>query len=69
MAIDPKGTQPGVTKSPAPEARVHMKCKNQRCDSISATVMMIPGSNSLRIYRCTKCGASHEVNVGGAVSF
>ena len=69
MPIDPASTTPGLPPSQETLETVHMKCKNPNCDSITAFVVKIPGqtSNSVRLYRCTKCHASKVVNVGGGI--
>lgn len=40
-----------------------MKCRNDTCDSI--TVVEVPYAEGTRMYRCTKCGHTRPVQVGG----
>ncbi len=67
MSVDPKGTAPGLSPQTKVDQQViHMKCRNPKCNSITAVEIKIPRSMS-RVYRCTDCGYVHTVSVGGAV--
>jgi len=66
MPVDPAGTKPGLTKTVEEPEEVHMRCRNQDCDSILATEIKIPGSKG-RMYRCVACGQTRNLLVGGGV--
>lgn len=69
MSIDPKGTTPGLAKEPEVK-EVNMRCKNHpKCNSITATELKIGAQPGTHIYRCTKCGHTHRVTLGGAAGF
>lgn len=70
VTIDPKGTTPGLTQAnPAPQV-VNLKCK--MCPSMTATIVAAgDAASSLshnRWYKCTDCGYSWALNVGGFFS-
>lgn len=68
MPIDPTGTTPGVVQSKTEPEHIHMSCKNQKCDSIVAIEMKIPGqSPGTRMYQCIQCKRTWGIPVGGAV--
>lgn len=69
MSIDPKGTQPGLAKKPDEPETHHMKCRNPKCGCMTATEMKIGGGPGQHVYRCTKCGHSWGVALGGYVGF
>lgn len=65
MPVDPKGTTPGLNPGSKPvEGTVNMKCRNPKCKSITSTEIRLP-NKSQRVYRCTKCGYTWTINVGG----
>lgn len=67
MPADPRGTTPGLAPSAKPsEAVINLKCRNPKCKSITATEIKIP-NKSQRIYRCTKCGHTWTISVGGNI--
>lgn len=75
MSINQKGVAPGlVPGAQAKPATVNMRCEDAKCDSIEATEIQIfeqargAPSPSQRVYRCTKCGRTRSVNVGGHIS-
>lgn len=45
---------------------VSLKCRNPKCDSISAVEVPIPRPGK-RVYRCVKCNHTWSVQVGGKV--
>jgi transposase-like protein len=47
------------------EETVIMKCRNPKCDSITAVQVKIPGRENIRMYRCVKCNQTFSINVGG----
>ena len=66
--VDPAGTTPGlITEVEAPPT-FNMPCKNDGCDSIKATQIVIPGQPNQRIYKCVKCHRTWGANVGGSVN-
>jgi hypothetical protein len=67
MPIDPTSTTPGLPQSKDEPEKVHMKCRNPSCDSITAYVIKVPGQGAVRLYRCTKCHATKAINVGGGI--
>lgn len=68
MPVDPKGTTPGLTPQAKPQAKpINLKCRNPKCNNISATEIKIPNA-SQRIYRCTKCGHTWTITVGGQIN-
>lgn len=49
--------------------QISMKCRNGRgCDSITAEIIVIPGQEAQRLYRCVKCKHTWGLNVGGSVN-
>lgn len=71
MNVDPKGVTPGLAQQAKPQEEViHLKCRNGKCDSITAVEIKIKGQERTgrHIYRCTKCNATWGVPVGGAVN-
>ena len=64
MPIDPTGTAPGLPKERTEPKPVHIKCRNPKCTSNTVIEVKAPGSPQ-RMYRCTKCHATHVINVGG----
>lgn len=69
---DPKGITPGLApKAEIKPALVSMRCKNVlfECDSMEATEVKIDGAPHVgqRVYRCTKCGHTMAVVVGGGL--
>lgn len=72
MSFDPKGTEPGaLPQEPAPK-QVAIRCKNERCTSMSATEVHQQQTDvapSYRLYRCTKCGHAWSISVGGHAGF
>lgn len=67
MPIDPTSTKPGLPPTQNEPPPVHMKCRNPNCDSITAVEIKLQGQGSARLYRCTKCGATRSITVGGSV--
>jgi hypothetical protein len=70
MPVDPTGTTPGLQPAePAAQPQVHLKCKNQHCDSILAIEVKIAGhtGGGRRLYQCVKCKLSWGIPVGGSV--
>jgi hypothetical protein len=68
MPIDPAGTQPGLVGTVEETKTVHIKCKNQDCDSILAVEVKIPGmSPNIRMYQCVECKRSWGINAGGGL--
>ena len=68
MSVDPTGTTPGLAAKPEVK-ELNMKCKNPKCDSITATELKIGAQPGTHVYRCTKCGHTHRVALGGAAGF
>lgn len=68
MSVDPTGTTPGLASQPEVK-ELNMKCKDPKCDSITAEEMKIGAQPGTHIYRCTKCGNTHRVTLGGAAGF
>ncbi len=68
MPVDPAGTTPGLQPDTPPKQLVNLKCRNTNCDSIEAEIIKIPGQESQRLYRCTKCSHTWGINVGGSVN-
>ena len=68
MSIDPKGTAPGLQKEPE-ESVVNIACRAPKCKSITATVLNINAAPGTHVYRCTECGYTKGVTVGGVVNF
>lgn len=67
MPIDPRGTTPGLSPQAKLEEKViNMKCRNRKCTSITATEIKIQ-NKSQRVYRCTECGNTWFINVGGNI--
>lgn len=71
MSVDPKGVQPGLAPQARPQETVHhLKCRNPKCTSMTATEIRIVRSNTKnggqRIYRCTECSHSWGINTGGS---
>lgn len=76
MPIDPAGTTPGLPPGAADLPKSFMRCKQSRtdsegrvvwsCDSIEAYEMQVPGNAGFRMYRCVKCGHTHNVQMGGS---
>lgn len=66
MKIDHAGTTPGLMGKADEQTVIHMKCKNQDCDSINAVQVHIPNQPHQRVYKCVKCHRSWGANVGGA---
>ena len=70
MTFDPAGNTPGLAPGAKAEEKVHnMKCRNPKCDSITATEIKIEGNAGQRVYRCTECGHPMPIGVGGGVQF
>ena len=70
MPIDPGGTTPGLANKAKPAEKIHnIKCRGRNCTSITATEIKIEGGGGLRVYRCTECGRTLPVNVGGGAGF
>jgi hypothetical protein len=70
MPIDPTGTTPGLSpKTKEEEKPLLLACRNKRrkCDSMTAT-KLDTGPGGPRMYRCTECGHTWTINVGGAVN-
>lgn len=67
MPIDPTGTTPGLAPNAQGPETVNMKCRNPKCDSITAVVVSVPNP-SQRLYRCVKCHHPVGLNVGGSVN-
>ena len=68
MPIDPAGTAPGLTKTEEEVPKIHMRCKSDKCDSILAVEVKVPGQPSgSRLYRCCKCNRTSMIPVGGSV--
>ncbi len=69
MPIDHEGTAPGLQPEAEKQEPVHLKCKNQNCDSILAIEMKIAGQTGggVRRYQCCKCKTTWGVPVGGSV--
>jgi hypothetical protein len=69
--IDPKGTTPGLAPG-AQEAPsiVNMKCADSKCASIEATEIKVEVAEHVgqRVYRCTKCGRTRSLNIGGHIN-
>lgn len=66
MPIDPTGTTPGLALQAQPDPNVvNMKCRNRKCKSITATQIKVPSQQ--RVYRCTKCGHTWSIVVGGNI--
>lgn len=66
MPVDPKGTTPGLANQAAANKPVNMKCRNPKCDCISATA--IPVKNlSQKVFRCTECGYVWSISIGGSI--
>lgn len=68
MPIDPAGTAPGLAPDNKPDDVVHMKCRREGCDSMTATIMKIPGQETVRRYICTACKHSWGLNMGGPIN-
>ncbi len=68
MPIDPTGTTPGLAQNTKAPETVNLKCRNPKCDSITAVVVALPNP-AQRLYRCVKCHRPVGLNVGGAVNF
>jgi len=67
--VDPAGTTPGLSKRAKEEpVPVQLKCRNPKCDSITAQEVHLQNAGGQRLYRCTKCGHSWGVNTGGSVN-
>lgn len=66
MSFDPTGTAPGLAPDAQTPEPVNMKCRNEKCDSITAIVINIAAAPGQRLYRCTKCSHSWGLNVGGS---
>lgn len=47
-----------------PPPQVSLKCRNPKCDSITAEVIPHPYPGS-RMYRCVRCKHTWAINVGG----
>ncbi len=67
MPIDPAGTKPGVQAQPPQPKVVNWRCKNQKCDSMQATEIPMPGNTGRHIYRCIKCNTTWGVQTGGGI--
>lgn len=68
MSIDPTSTTPGLKKDPKDDV-VNMSCRNPKCDSITAKILNINAAPGNHVYRCTECGYTKGIAVGGAVNF
>ena len=71
MNVDPKGVTPGLAQKAQPQEDViHLKCRNRKCDGITAVEIKIQGQEHTgrHIYRCLTCNATWGVPVGGAVN-
>lgn len=69
MPIDPAGTQPGLAAAPPEEPKtIHLRCKNQGCDSILAIEMTEANAQGRHLYRCCKCSHIHGVMTGGSIN-
>ncbi len=67
MPIDPKGTQPGLASSePVKEPVLNIKCRNEKCNSITARDVTPSTVTHAKRYQCTKCGHTWGVQTGGA---
>jgi hypothetical protein len=71
MPIDYDGTTPGLVAKTEEPPQVHIKCRNETCDSILAIEIKMgqQSSGSRRLYQCVKCKATRSVPVGGSVEF
>jgi len=69
MPIDPKGITPGLAKIEKKPTLVSIRCS--QCSSMEFEDLKVQGSESqgLRVYRCTQCGFTKSVAVGGPVTF
>ena len=68
MPIDPTGTAPGLAGSLEPEPkRLHMKCKNEGCDSIEVIEVQTPPGTGRHVYSCVKCHTTWGVLTGGGI--
>ena len=68
MPIDPKGTKPGLTPQTDEPKQVHIKCKNDGCDSILAIIVEIPGMPAgTHLYRCVQCHRQWGIRTGGNI--
>jgi len=74
MSIDPRGTTPGII--PGAEAKpktVFMKCPEARCSSKEVIEILIHEQArgapvpAHRAYRCTQCGHTTSISVGGYI--
>ena len=70
MTFDPEGRVPGLAPKVRLEDKVlNMKCRNLKCNSITAVEIVIQGGGGQRVYKCTECGHPVVVNVGGDAGF
>jgi hypothetical protein len=53
-------------KNTAGKKVVNLKCRNPKCDSLTAIEIEIKGGNGQRLYQCTVCGHPLAINVGGS---
>lgn len=72
MPIDPAGTSPEPVAHEDMTEKLNLKCRRPGCDSITAEEVKIPGNNTAtgrHMYRCTKCSATWNTNIGGSFDF
>jgi len=63
MSVDPTATTPGIQSRS--EDIVDIKCR--KCEGTTAKIIRIPGRDRVRIYQCTSCSHSWNVDVGGVL--
>lgn len=68
MNIDTSGTTPGLAKDSETPVIVSMRCKANKCESLSFQQVSVegPSHQGIRVYRCIKCGDVVTISVGGS---